>query len=158
MIYLALFIIFALLEVLSAALVLVFRNILHIVLALSFLFIFNSVMFLMLGQPFLALIQLFIMVGGISTYIFVGVGSTSYSKFKNVNKVAFVIAYLAIFALFVYKLYGIGVSSKGENIVSGAMISGSLSSGIGLLYMFAVMLFGVGFGSILLMKRLGEKQ
>ncbi len=158
MTYLALFIIVALLEVLSAALILAFRNVLHIVLALSFLFIFNSAMFLMLGQPLLSLIQLFIMVGGVSTYILVGVGSTSYSKFRNTNRKTFVLTYLIIFVLFVYKLVGVGLSSNEQNVVSGSLISSSLSSNIGLLYLFAAMLFGVGFGSILLMRRLGERQ
>ena len=73
--YIALFAIIALLEILSATLVFVFKDMLHVVLSFSALFIINSAIFMVLGQPFLALLQLFIMVGGVSTYLFVGVAS-----------------------------------------------------------------------------------
>jgi NADH-quinone oxidoreductase subunit J len=156
MAYVALFIIVALLEVFSAILVFIFRNILHVVLALSLLFVFNSVMFLILGQPLLALLQLFIMVGGISTYVFVGVASASYSKFKATNYKVFAIIYLLIFILFSARITQVSAVSLQQNAVSGSLIAQSLSSNVGMLYLLAIMLFGTGFGSILLMRKLGE--
>ncbi len=158
MAYVTLFIIAALLELLSAALVLCFRNILHTILALSMLFVFNSAMFLILGQPLLALLQLFIMVGGISTYLFVGAASASYSKFRNTNYGLFAIMSILIFFLFTAKVGNTNPVSAEQNTLSVSLVSQSLGANVGILYLLTIMLFGVGIGSILLMKKLGGKR
>lgn len=157
MVYAALFIIVALLELSSAVLVFFFRDIVHTVLSLSLLFVFNSVMFLILGQPLLALLQLFVMVGGVATYIFVGVGSASYSKFKSTDYKVLAVAYAFILVVFLARLANVGPIEAQQNILSSQIISQFFISDIGLVYLLTVMLFGVGFGSILLMKKLGEK-
>ncbi|MDE1871638.1 MAG: hypothetical protein KGI06_05375 [Candidatus Micrarchaeota archaeon] len=158
MAYVAIFVIIALLEIISAILVFVFKNILHIVLALSSLFIFNSAMFFVLGQPLLALLQVFIMVGGISTYIFIGVAAGSYSKFRGTNYAVLAIVYVAIFALFSVKVMQSGIYANAQNTLTSVEVSQSLLQNSGLLYFLAIMLFGTGFGSILLMKKLGRKK
>jgi NADH:ubiquinone oxidoreductase subunit 6 (subunit J) len=155
MVYVALFLIVALLEIFSAILVFVFRNILHTVLVLSFLFILNSAVFLILSEPLLALLQLFIMVGGVSTYIFVGVSSPSYSKFKSTDYRAFVVIYLLIFILFSARITQANPIVAEQNRVSAQMISQSLASNAGFLYILAIMLFGTGLGSIILIRKLG---
>jgi NADH:ubiquinone oxidoreductase subunit 6 (subunit J) len=155
MAYIALFATIALLEIVSAVLVFVFRNILHTILALALLFVFNSIMFLMLEQPLLALFQLFIMVGGVVTYIFVGVASSSYSKFKGTNYKILAIAYLAIFLLFSFKVVQSGQTANGHNILSTGLIQQSFESNIGIIYLLAIMLFGAGLSSIILIRKLG---
>ena len=156
MVYAALFIAVALLEIFAAILVFVFKDILHVVLSISALFAFNSMMFFILSQPLLALLQLFIMVGGISTYIFVGVASPGYSKFRNANYLAFGLIYLLFLLVFTVKIVQINPISIQHNFLSANMISESLAADSGLLYFLAIMVFGTGFGSILLMKKLGE--
>lgn len=158
MAYVALFIILALLEILSAILMYVFKDILHTVLALSFLFILNSAMFLVMNQPFLALLQLFIMVGGVSTYIFVGVGSVGYSKFKNTNYNILVVVYIVIFLLFSAKMVQTGPIIAEQNPLTNQLLSQSIGNNVGLLYIMGIMLFGVGLGSIMLMRKLGDKK
>ena len=158
MAYVALFVIVAVLEILSAVLMFYFKDILHTVLSLSFLFIFNSAMFLILGQPLLALLQLFIMVGGVATYIFVGVSSAGYAKFKNTNYIALLILSVVIVALFSFRTLQIAPIAAEHNILSSSVIAQSLSSNVGLIYLLAIMLFGTGLGSIVLIKKLGEKQ
>ncbi len=158
MAYVALFVIVALLETMSATLMFLFKNILHTVLALSSIFVLNSVMFLMLGQPLLALLQLFIMVGGVSTYIFVGVGSASYSKFKNTNYAVLAVIYLAVFVLFAAKMTQVNPIITQQNSLTGALVAQSIGPNVGLLYLMATMLFGTGLGSIVLMRKLGEKK
>lgn len=158
MAYVALFIIVALLEVVFASLMFYFKNILHTVLALAMLFVVNSGMFLILGQPLLALLQLFIMVGGVSTYVFVGVASSGYSKFKNTNYLALIAMSVVIAALFSIKTLQINTIIAQQNVVTGQLIAQSLSSNLGLIYLIAIMVFGTGIGSILLVKKLGEKR
>lgn len=157
MAYTALFVIIALLEIFSAVFVFFFKDILHAVLALSMVFVFNSALFLVLAQPLLALIQLFVMVGGVSTYIFVGVASPSYSKFRGTNYVAFAAIYLVILLVFTVKVAQISPSAIEQNTVSSTLISETLSSNAGLLYILTILLFGTGFGSIMLMRKLSGK-
>jgi len=157
MVYVALFAILALLEIVSALLIFLFKDILHAVIALSATFIFNSALFLLLGQPLLALLQLFIMVGGVSAYMFVGVAAGSYSKFKHMNFLVF----FALIAIIIAALYFVTssstVSATGQNLLSSQMITDTLTQNAGLLYIIVAMLFGTGIGSIILMRKLGGK-
>lgn len=158
MAYVALFIIVALLEVLSAVLIFLFKDILHVVLAFAAVFVFNSAVFLLLNQPFLALLQLFIMVGGISTYIFVGVASSSYSKFKSTNYTALAVAYVVVFILLSARLVQTGPIIEQQNLLTPQLIMQSIGQNAGYLYILAILLFGVGFGSIILMRKLRDSK
>jgi NADH-quinone oxidoreductase subunit J len=158
MAYVALFIIVALLEVLSAALMFYFKDILHTVLALSSFFAFNSAMFLILNEPLLALLQLFIMIGGISTYVFVGVASSGYSKFKNTSYILLIVMVAVIAVLFSIKTLNINLVTNEQNVVTSQFIAQSLSSNLGIIYLLTILLFGTGLGSIILIKKLGEKK
>ena len=73
MLSLALFLAVAVLELISIALIVLFKDIMHSSLALASLFFMNLLVFLMLQQPLLAVVQLFVLVGGISTYMIIGV-------------------------------------------------------------------------------------
>jgi len=158
MAYVALFIIVALLEIISASLVFYFKDILHTVLALSALFVMNSGMFLILDQPLLALLQLFIMVGGVSTYIFVGVASSGLSKFRSTNYLLLIAFSAVIVVLFSVKTIQINTIIGQQNLVTGQTIAQALSSNIAMIYLIALMVFGTGLGSIVLIKKLGEKK
>jgi NADH:ubiquinone oxidoreductase subunit 6 (subunit J) len=158
MVYLPLFVAVALLEVLSALLIFVFKDILHAVLALSAMFIFNSAIFLVLAQPLLALLQLFIMVGGVSTYAFVGVAAGSYSRFKHTDLLVFA-GLVIIVTLTIYLKAGqAGVTASQQNTISKNLIAITLSNDAGMLYMATALLFGTGLGSIILMRKLGDRR
>jgi NADH:ubiquinone oxidoreductase subunit 6 (subunit J) len=152
------FIILALLEIFAACLIFIFKDMLHSVLALAFVFIFNSAMFLVMQQPLLAVMQLFIMVGGVATYAFVGVSSVNYSKFKHTNYFAFGIIFILLFVSMAYRAVQAATVTTEQNTLSISLITKSLGLNIGILYLIALMLFGVGFGSILLMKKIGAKK
>ena len=153
--------ILGLLALASSISVLLFRNILHIAAAISVLFVLNSLLFLALNQPTLAVIQLLIMVGGVSTYLFVGVAAIGYSKFKYTNWPAIIISAVAIFGILFYGAYNSGsltalASAATPHAYAANSISQSFSSGssISSLYGVIVMLFGVGIGAIKLLNRL----
>ena len=149
------------LAILSALLVFYFKRISHIAVAISALFFANSLLFLALDQPILAVIQLLIMVGGVSTYLFIGVGSAPYSRFKHVNWPALIISSIAIFVLVFYGLQESGaLSSLSASALpspySANSIMGSFASTSSLLALYAIMimLFGLGIGAIKLLNRL----
>lgn len=156
--YTAVFMVLALLEVLFATMIFIFKDLLHVVLAFALAFLFNSALFFLLGQPFLALLQLFIMVGGVSTYLFVGVGSTSFSKFKYTNYTYLAVTYLAVFFTFIFRMQNVLPIFPEQNALSIQLIAQTFSSNLGLLYVMAAMLFGIGLSSIVIMKKLGGKR
>lgn len=156
--YPAVFITVAALEILSVILIFVFKDVLHSILALSSFFLLNSILFFMLEQPIIALLQLFIMVGGVTTYLFVGVASASYSHFKHTNYIALIFLSAATTFLFLYKVSDTRFLNTQQNFLSDQAISAALTSNIGLLYIIAFMLFSIGLGSIILLKNLGAKK
>ncbi|MGD0728932.1 MAG: hypothetical protein ABR981_02550 [Candidatus Micrarchaeaceae archaeon] len=156
--YLALFIIVALLELLSAALIFVFKDILHVVIALASLFLFNSILFFILQEPLFAVLQLFIMVGGVSTYMIVGSGSASYSKFKHTNYYVLASAYIVIFAMLAYGALQTSIAVSEQNVISNSFIAQSIMSNIGLFYLIALMMFGIGISSIVLMRKISGRK
>ena len=158
--YMAIFVIAAILEILSATMIFVFKDVLHSVLALSFFFIFNSALFFILEQPLLALLQLFLMVGGVSTFMFVGVGSTSYSKFRHTNFMAFVIIYLMLLLSFSYGIAQLRPQTlqSQQNPLSDYVIYQSFSTNLGMFYLIGFALFATGLSAIVIMKKLGARK
>jgi len=145
------------LELISIILIFIFKDILHSVLALSASFLVNSIIFFLLGQPLIALLQLFIMAGGVSTYMFVGVASISYSKFRHTSYSAIIVLSVLSFLLYSYNTMNLSFTNLQQNTVSNDTISNTLSSGIGIIYIIAFMLFSIGIGSIVLLKKISGK-
>lgn len=157
MLSLALFLAVAVLELISIALIVLFKDIMHSSLALASLFFMNSLVFLMLQQPLLAVVQLFVLVGGISTYMIIGVASGSFSRFRHSRPWLMVVVAALIFALITYPLSGMSFTNLQSNSATGAAVAGSFGEYIGLFYLMAFLLFAVALGSIALFKRAGSK-
>ncbi|MGI0133604.1 MAG: hypothetical protein ACREBW_01425 [Candidatus Micrarchaeaceae archaeon] len=158
MVYAPIFFMLAAIEIISIALIFVFKDVLHSVLALSMAFFFNSVLFLALGQPLLALIQLFIMVGGVSTYIFVGVASIGYSNFRHTRFAALAALSVAAFLIFSYKMLSVQLPEAQANVFSMQSVGPAIAANVALFYVIIFMVFSIGLGSILLLKRIGVKR
>lgn len=152
--YPILFIALALAELLAISLIFVFKDILHSVLSLAMAFFVNSLLFLMLNQPLLALLQLFVMVGGIATFLFIGVASVSASRFGHASLMLLLILSLAFFAVTFYMASGTPFPIQQQNYLSGDMIAGQLASGSGQLYVIIFALFGTAMGAIILLRRI----
>jgi len=143
-----------------ASLIFILKDVLHVALALSAVFFVNSLIFLVIGQPLLALIQLFIMVGGVSVYLFVGVAAAGYSHFKYTNYWVLAIVAIAIFSALLYGVYLHGLSGPAAgqppSAYTTAQVAVSLSSKYTLIaiYSIALMLFLVALSAIPLLNRL----
>ena len=146
----------AVLEIAAAVAIFSLKDVMHSALFLALLFLVNSAAFLALEQPILAIIQLFIMVGGVATYLFVGVASEYPSKTRHTNIAALAIVSLLVFLSVWYPVSGY-FSGTNVTSLSFSSISSELSSGYQLLYLIVALLFGVALGSILLLKSLSEK-
>ncbi|MCL4382058.1 hypothetical protein M1614_03730 [Candidatus Marsarchaeota archaeon] len=157
------------LEIAAAIMVFALKDIMHSALALSVLFFGNSLAFLFLSQPVLAIIQLLVMVGGISTYIFIGVSSVSYSNFRHTRYAALAALATLIFFLISFPLlirptnnlfYGTAMNEsilKSDYVSSFAVSPPNyMTANIPFFYLLSVLLFGVALASIVMIKKLGE--
>lgn len=158
MVYAPIFYALAAIEIISIALIFVFKDALHSVLALSMAFFFNSVLFLALGQPLLALIQLFIMVGGVSTYVFVGVASIGLANFRHTRLAVLAALSVAAFLVLSYKMLSTQFPAVQANTFSIQQIAPAISSNVALFYLIVFMVFSIGLGSIVMLKRIGANR
>lgn len=150
-------IVFAILTIsilLLSILVFALKDVLHAAVALASLFLFNSLFFLLINQPLLAVVQLFIMVGGIATFLFVGVGSAAYSRFLHTRKFVLVVIWAALFAVLASALNGVSFTSTLPQTTFWAdSIASSLQSSAALFYIMALAMFGVSLSAIILLKK-----
>ena len=158
MLYLALFAIVSAIGIISAALIFKFKDILYAGLCLASIFLVNSLLFILLNQPLLAVIQLFIMIGGITTFIFVGVASATYSEFKYTRMIGLLLLWIFVFAVMAAPLTFMQFDATQSNIFGADDIAGTLSSSAGLFYLMALLMFGVAIGATLLLKKPSEKK
>ncbi len=155
---LAIVAIIAVLELAAIAFIFISKSLLHSVISLTLAFVANSALFLAMQQPFLAIIQLFIFVGGISTYAIVGVASASFSKFPHTNRLAFVAVFIILLAVISYPVFGMKNTVMQYNQFTALQVKTGISSYMGLFYLITAMLFGIAIGSIILVKSLGRSK
>ncbi len=155
MIDLALFLIISVIGLAVSFFVFTVKDILHAALMLSALFFVNSLYFFMLGQPLLAVVQLFIMIGGITTFLFVGVASAPYSKFKYTSITGLAVLCAIVFIIIILPLNYVQITPLQSNIFNSGSIGESLGTSLMMFYLMLLTLFGVALGAILLLKKAG---
>ena len=154
MMYFVLFAMLSLFELASLILLFVLKETMHAVLSLTVAFSISALLFLAMAQPFLALMQLFIMVGGIATYLFVGVAAVDIQRSRHTNYAVIALLTLAFFAATFYGASRANFASAQGNILSAQTISSGLSANMALLFFIVFMLFGIGIGAMLLLRKI----
>ena len=137
-------------------LVFIFKNMLYIILSLMFIFLISAFLFFMLNQPLLAILQIIISVGGISTYMFVTVASIEFSKFKFSSFAKVGLLSAIVFAIIVYPLKTIFFTESGMNVITQQIISSTMTNQIFNIFIISLVLFGTSIGSIILLKKLNK--
>jgi NADH:ubiquinone oxidoreductase subunit 6 (subunit J) len=130
------------------------REMAHAMLGFLLITIAAAGLLVVLDLPLLALLQLFIMVGGVSTYLFVGVSSENLSRFRHTSLPVLVVLAIALAAVPIYRISMLQNLGGQSNALNASVISAAVSSNITLFYMLAILLFGIGVGSIIMMKSL----
>lgn len=143
----------AIISVCAAFLIFRAREMTHAMVGFLIVSISTGAVLAILGLPLLALMQLFIMVGGVSTYLFVGVSSENLSRFRHTSFPILVVLAIALAAVPIYKVLTIGIAGGPQNSLSGTSLAYGISGNIVLFYMLAIMLFGIGIGSIVMMRK-----
>ncbi len=142
-------------EMLCAMLMFIFRNALHSAAALALLFFANSLAFLLLGQPLIAIIGLFVTVGGISTYMFVSVASVRYPQLKARRALSIGLLSVLVFLAMSYPIFSWGAAAANAPMLSISALSPSLAASLPFFYLIAALLFGSALGAVLILKKAG---
>jgi NADH:ubiquinone oxidoreductase subunit 6 (subunit J) len=147
------FIILAVITIVSAFAIFISRSILKSALALAFVFIAVSSVLLLLGQAVIATIQLFILVGGLSTYIILAVASETKPNKSKTNMKIFTILFIVIFAVTSYSILPsiLSINTAQNNIY--AAITYAMSQYLLPIYAIILFMFSVAIGSIIIIKR-----
>ncbi len=145
------FAIVAILEAIAAILVYTSKKLLHSVVALALFFIINTLMFIVFYQPLFAAIQLFIMVGGVSAYIFLSVGQHMQSPLKHTNYLSMAVFSVLAFIAFFFLFSGSGITSPASIPISQPGLSSDLAIAIPFFYEMAFLLFGTSLAAVVLL-------
>lgn len=135
----------------AAVSIFLFDRIIHAVIALTAAFFGSSLVFLFLGQVFAALLQLFVLVGGLSTYLIVAVATEERNKNRITPSYFFIIAVLSALVLSTSVITS-GSGPVGNNSFLAAATAAFQSYYL-LFYAVVFLLFSTALGSILIIKR-----
>ena len=133
------------------------RDIVNVVVSLSIAFLANSLLFLALNQPLLAAVQLFVMIGGISTYMFVGVATSGAAQKLRTRRAILIPMAVIIFLALSYPFLGAAATDVQPGQITVQQISAQMSSSIPYFYLIALLTFGATTGAIILLKS-GDKK
>ena len=127
------------------------KKLLHSVVFLALAAVGSSLIFLYLGQVLVALLQLFIFVGGLSTYLIVAV-ATEEKQVKMRSAAAFVIISAIMSAgLFaaVWNTATVGLAGNDFSTVA----QGAISSYYAFIFAAVFLLFAAALGSVIIIKK-----
>ena len=88
----------------SALLVFRAREMAHAMVGFLMVTVAGAALLALLGLPLLALLQLFIMVGGVSVYLFVGVSSENLSRFRHTSLPVLVVLAITLCSVPIYRI------------------------------------------------------
>lgn len=148
---LALFVVSAF-TVVSALCVFLSKRLMHAVVSLALAFLGTAVAFLVIGQTLIAILQMIVFVGGLSTYLVVAVAADE--RNSAMLRIPYFIAALA--ALLVAVALAIWQLPQGS-IVYGSAFLASFSSALegqyAVLYVITALLFGTLISSVLILRK-----
>ncbi len=127
------------------------RKLLHAVTALAAAAAVSALVFLYLNQALVALLQLLIFVGGLSTYLMVAVAAEE--KFVNMRSAAsFAAASILLGAVLIASVYGLPARApSGTNFVQ--LAESAIGQYYGLMLASIFLLFAVAIASVLVIRR-----
>ncbi|MCL5433923.1 MAG: NADH-quinone oxidoreductase subunit J [Candidatus Marsarchaeota archaeon] len=151
-----LFIVLAAIDILLAVSIFVTKHIFHAIIAMINIFIINSILFVMLAQPLLAILQLLIFIGGISIFMLVSVATESTKEIKlSKPSIIIILSMLVIILMGILAIHGFPfLSSIKTEGLGSSYISVELSNNIYGLYMIASVMFIFAVGAAFMIKYL----
>lgn len=137
----------------AAMIIFIEKDLFKAALGLAVVFASSAGIILLLGQPLIALFQLLILVGGLSTYLIVAVASEGRAGFLHTNMLVLSISFIVLGGVLLYAIAMHPYPGSLTGAAIGQSISLSISEYYPLMYAMVFLLFSIGIGSILLMRR-----
>lgn len=136
----------------SSAAVFLFKRLMHAVLALTMAFAASALIFLYLDQVLVALLQLFIFVGGLSTYLIVAISNEEKgSVHGNLPMFAIVAVVLTVALLAAVQSLPSGLALSGNDMLQTA--PAAFGSYYPIFYALALLLFSASAGTVIFIKK-----
>lgn len=153
MLELALFVLLTVVGILASVSVLSQRSLFKSAIALAILFAVVAGYILMLGQTLISLFQLLVLVGGLSTYLVVAVAAEGQISFRHVSPRWFSAVFVVLAGILIYAV-AINSSTQFSSLPSiSDEIALAISGGFGIIAAILFLMFAVGIGSVMLIKR-----
>ena len=137
----------------SALAVFISGRLVHSVMALAAAFAGSALLFFSMGQPFIALLQFFVFVGGLSTYLMVALAAEERESAHHKNIYLLLLA--VILGLGFYTLMGgtgFGAASGSSQNIFMPSVESLFSGYMPFLYMIALLLGAGAIGSVLVIR------
>ncbi len=147
-----LLILLAVFTIAASMLVFLRNKLLHAVIFLATCSLGSALIFLYLGQVLVALLQLLVFVGGLATYLIVAVAAEEKKLIKLASKVRFVFAAIVI-ALVLLIFLPLPPNPQNAGNDFSAVAEAGFSSYYIILFAAVLLLFAVGIGSVLIIKK-----
>lgn len=147
-------ILLAIATVLSGFALFLQKKLLHSVVFLALAAGGSALIFIYLGQTLVAMLQLLIFVGGLSTYLIVAV-ATEEKQVKMRNAVAFAVASVVISAGLFAAVAGSSATTLAGNSFS-EIAQGAISSYFMLILAAVFLLFAAAIGSVIVIKKFSK--
>lgn len=146
-----LFALVSILTICSAAAIFISRRVIHAVIAVTFAFAGSAALFAYMNQVMLALLQLFIFVGGLSTYLMVAVASEDSSMPLGLLRFVFILVVAGIGISVI--LMGRGTAPQAGYAAQVQPLGASLPAYYPLIFAMVVLLFSGVMGSVVIIKK-----
>lgn len=145
--------IIAAITLISAILIFLQKKLIHAVVALSAAFLGSALLFFLIGQTLIALLQLIVFVGGFSTYLIVAVATEE----KSANLISLrhfailaVILFVGMAALLLQYLPST-ITNASTGFLNAA--SSAFQSSYALFYVMLVLLFSISISGVLIIRK-----
>jgi NADH-quinone oxidoreductase subunit J len=137
----------------SATLIFVERRLVYAVAALAVTFLGSALLFFLFGQTMMALLQLIVFVGGLSTYLIVAVSAEE--KGAALIRLPLFLAVAAVAAAGLGFMLLTYLPSNGVNLSTNFLAAASvaLQNSYALFYVMATLLFAVAISGVLVIKK-----
>ncbi len=151
---LALFVLLVSIGVGCAIALFIQKSLFKAAIALAIVFVVVAGFILLTGQFMIALFQLLILVGGLSTYLIVAVASEREASFKHINLKIFIPVFVLMAAVLIYAVFATTATTTAPTM-PGILdeISNSIQNNFALMAAIVFLMFALAIGSIMLIKK-----
>ncbi len=149
---------FAALTVSSGIFVVMSRKLIYAIIFFALASVGSAIIFALLGQELIALLQLLVFTGGLATFLIIAVATEEKNwKSQGAMHAKFLVLFSVIFAILAYFAVSLGPAYNAvypSNVQSGA--ESAFSGSYMLLYAAMLLMFAAVTGSVLVLKKFAK--